>query len=126
MPATMTADSLAEAAQNLPMPELEALVQRLDAIRVQRRVPTLSRSETELLQRIESAIPLDSLLRRKSLRALAQGREFTDAEREEFSQLTDEIEIAEAARIDMLSELAALRGVSLPELARQLGHFPRP
>ena len=121
MPATMTADSLAEAAQNLPMPELDALVQRLNAIRTQRRVPTLSRSETELLRRIENAIPLDSLLRRKSLRAVAQGRDFTDTEREEFSRLTDEIEIAEAARIDLLSELAILRGVSLPELARQLG-----
>jgi hypothetical protein len=118
MPATMTADYIAEAAQNLSLPELDVVLERLTTIRAHRRVPALSQTEADLLKRIETAVPLVALQRRKTLKAQ---RELTDEERSEFAQLTDEIETAEAGRIDLLSELAALRGVTLPEVARQLG-----
>ncbi len=118
MPATMTADYITEAAQNLSLPELDAVMERLTTIRAHRRVSALSQTEADLLKRIETAVPLTALQRRKTLKAQ---RELTDEEHSEFARLTDEIETAEAGRIDLLSELAALRGVTLPEVARQLG-----
>ncbi len=118
MPATMTADYIAEAAQNLSLPELDAVMERLTTIRAHRRVPALSQTEADLLKRIETAVPLIALQRRKALKVQ---RELTEEEQNEFARLTDEIETAEAGRIDLLSELAALRGVTLPEVARQLG-----
>lgn len=78
-------------------------------------------AEADLLKRIEAAVPLAALQRRKALKAAQAQRELTAEEHDEFAQLTDEIELAEAGRIDLLSELAALRGTTLPEVARQLG-----
>jgi hypothetical protein len=121
MPATMTADYIAEAAQNLSLPELDAIMERLTTIRAHRRVPALSQTEADLLKRIEAAVPLAALQRRKALKATQAQRELTPEEHDEFAQLTDKIELAEAGRIDLLSELAALRGITLPEVARQLG-----
>jgi hypothetical protein len=121
MPPTMTADSIAEAAQNLSLPELDAIMARLTTTRAHRRVPALSQTEADLLKRIEAAVPLAALQRRKALKATQAQRELTAEEHDEFAQLTDEIELAEAGRIDLLSELATLRGITLPEVARQLG-----
>ncbi len=117
----MTADYIAEAAQNLSLPELDAIMERLTTIRAHRRVPALSQTEADLLKRIEAAVPLAALQRRKALKATQAQRELTPEEHDEFAQLTDKIELAEAGRIDLLSELAALRGITLPEVARQLG-----
>lgn len=117
----MTADYIAEAAQNLSLPELDAVLERLTTIRAHRRVPALSQAEADLLKHIETAVPLAALQRRKALKATQAQRELTTEEHNEFTQLTDEIEIAEASRINLLSELATLRGVTLPEVARQLG-----
>ena len=117
----MTADYIAEAAQNLSLSELDAIMERLTTIRAHRRVPALSQTEADLLKRIEAAVPLAALQRRKALKATQAQRELTTEEHDEFAQLTDEIELAEAGRIDLLSELAALRGITLPEVARQLG-----
>ena len=75
-------------------------------------------AEADLLKRIEAVAALQ---RRKALKATQAQRELTTEERSEFAQLTDEIELAEAGRIDLLSELATLRGITLPEVARQLG-----
>ncbi|WP_395138862.1 hypothetical protein [Armatimonas sp.] len=57
MPPTMTADYIAEAAQNLSLLELDAIMERLTAIRAHRRVPALSETEADLLKRIEAAVP---------------------------------------------------------------------
>jgi hypothetical protein len=124
MPATLTADSITQAAQNLTLSELETVVERLITIRASRRTPALSQQEADLLRRIEKAVPLTALQRRKALRSTQVERILTNEEQSELNQLTDQIEIAEAGRIDLLSELAALRGVTLPEAARQLGLLP--
>jgi hypothetical protein len=121
MPATLTADSLAEAAQSLSSSELDMLVQKLSSLRAHRRAPSLSESEADLLKRIENAVPLAALQRRKALTTAQQQRSWTSEEYAEFATLTDEIEQAEAGRIELLSELAALRRVPLLEIARQLG-----
>lgn len=84
-------------------------------------MPATMTAEADLLKRIEAAVPLAALERRKALKATQAQREFTTEEHDEFAQLTDDIELAEASRIDMLSELATLRGVTLPEVASQLG-----
>lgn len=121
MPATLTADSIAQAAQSLPLTELDTLVQTLTTIRAHRRAPALSQTEADLLKRIETTVPLTALQRRKALRVIQKERALTHDEQEELALLTDEIETAEAHRIDLLSELAGLRGITVPQVARQLG-----
>jgi hypothetical protein len=120
----MTADHLEEAAQTLSPADFDALVDRLITLRARRRVAALSDRETDLLKRISAAVPLNLRQQRQTLYDLSQTRRLTDDERAEFLRLTNAIENAEAARIPLLGKLAALRGVSLPEIARQLGLNP--
>jgi hypothetical protein len=124
MSAVLTAESLAEAAQSLPSSELDKLAHKLSMLRAHRRAPALPPEEADLLQRIASAVPLSALQQRKILQALGKERLLSLDETVALAQLTDQVELAEAVRIDLLSELATLRGITLPEVARQLGLTP--
>ena len=85
------------------------------------KVSHLSDAEADLLQRIAAAVPAAIRQQRQKLHALSQQRGLTDEERDQYLRLTDQIETAEAERIELLSQLAALRGTSIPDVARQLG-----
>jgi len=117
----LTPDRLEEAAQSLPPAEFDALVDRLVALRARRHAPTVSATEADLLRRIAEAVPLALREQRAGLHALSQQRALTEGERAEYLRLTNAIESLEAARVPLLVALASLRGVSVAEVARQLG-----
>ena len=124
--AGVTADTLAEAAAKLPVPELERLVDRLLELRARRVAPVLSHEESELLRTINQGLPTDKQMRFDKLVKKRRASRLTEGEREELLRLVDEIENLDAARAEALGKLAALRGVPLSELMHKLGIKPRP
>lgn len=56
--------------------------------------------------------------------AKRQAETLTPEELQELLQLTDQIETSDAQRVQYLGELARLRGISLPDLMKELGIHP--
>jgi hypothetical protein len=84
----------------------------------------VSPRESELLLRINEALP-EALVRRLVVLAIRRDAEtLTDEEHQELIGLGDEVERREAARLDALAELASLRRKTLPEMMRDLGLSP--
>ncbi|MBC8135664.1 MAG: hypothetical protein H8F28_07255 [Fibrella sp.] len=104
----------------------EAFVaQRLrDQRNLVRQLATLPDEEGDLLARINHGLPTDFWTRYHELVAKRQAQTLTDEEQAELILLSDRVEQKNAERAPYLIALARLRGVSLPELVRQLGLHP--
>ncbi len=117
-------DQLLEAARQLPPPELERLLNRLQGLRRQPAAPSLLPRETVLLRRINQALPAAAQQRYAALHRKHRRASLTLAEQRELLALSKEREQFEVERLQHLAELARLRKLGLPELMRQLGLTP--
>jgi hypothetical protein len=100
--------------------ELDLLQKFLASQLARRRSRRGPQSESSLLLQINRPIPTD---KRDRLLTLIEQRDdagLDDSEQSELVALADEIQGYEQARLEALTELAAVRGVSLDELTRQL------
>jgi hypothetical protein len=113
-------------AENLSLPELEQVVAQLMVLRARRRAKSLSPTETELLLKINQRLPSEKQARYDELIVRRRADQLTAEERDELLQLVEQIEIADAQRVEHLVALANLRGVSLRELMSELGIKPLP
>lgn len=82
---------------------------------------SLSRRETELLQEINRGLSQQDWQRYRELVARRRAETLTPAEQTALIVLMDQIEEANARRIEHLIELARLRGTSLEALMDALG-----
>lgn len=118
-------NTILTAVRQMPIAELEQLVEQVIAIRAARVAPHLSADESALLARINQGLPGDD---RVKLRALIEKRDdatLVESEWQEMAALTDRLEVLHADRLGALAELARLRGVTLDEVMNQLGiRFP--
>jgi hypothetical protein len=109
-------------ASSLKAPEdLEELTAGVLALRARTLAPVASGEETRLLLAVNEGISAEL---RDRLAALLQKRDdygVTAAENRELMQLADEVERRGVERVEALSRLAELRGVSLAELMKSLG-----
>jgi macrodomain Ter protein organizer (MatP/YcbG family) len=117
-------DQLLKAALQLPQPELDRFVTRLQALRRESKVPRLSARESELLRLINQGVPPELQQRYDGLLRKRRRTRLTRAEQQELLALTKQMEQFDVERLRRLAELAELRGVSLPELMQQLGLNP--
>jgi len=101
--------------------ELEELTAGLLALRARRLAPVASSDETRLLLAINEGVPIELTDRVTSLLAQRDDSGLSAAERSELMQLADEVERRGVERLEALSRLAELRGVSLRELTKALG-----
>jgi hypothetical protein len=108
----------------LDTPTLEHLLSQISSVLAQRKAPRLSRQESLLLQKINLGLPDKTQQRYDDLRAKLHSETITKDEYQELLTLTDEVELADANRLQALIELAQLRNVSLPEIMKQLGIRP--
>jgi preprotein translocase subunit SecA len=120
----MALNQLLNSAAQLEMTDLEQLAQQVNVLLAQRKVPSLSASEAELLQNINQGLPAHTQHRYDELRAKLRAETLTSAEHQEFLELVDLVEQADAERLQHLITLAQLRQVSLPTLMHQLGIQP--
>jgi hypothetical protein len=85
---------------------------------------TLPHAEAELLERINEGLPEPTWERYYDLKAKRDAETLTAEEHRELIALVNEIETWNARRLELVGELARLRGVSLSNLVEQLGLYP--
>jgi hypothetical protein len=111
--------------RQMPVSELEQLVDQVIAIRAERIAPHLTADEEALLARINQGLPAEDRARMRTLIEKRDDETLTAEEWRELAALTDRLELLHADRLDALAELAMLRGVTLDEVMNQLGiQFP--
>ncbi len=115
---------LLEAVQQLSLSELEGFVQDLIALQAKYHAPSLSKDETELLLKINQGLSQDLEKRYQILTHKRDEETLTEQEYQELLQLTDQVEIHQAQRLNYLAKLAQLRQISLTELITQIGIKP--
>ena len=119
-------DQLLQAALQMPREELDRFVARLFALKARQDSPGLSEREAEILMQINQG-PLS--VKQERLNELIDKRQagtITAKELRELKGLTDQIELSDAGRLKLLTELAHLRKVSLRKLIKELGLKPVP
>lgn len=112
---------LIEEVKKLSANELQDFVAQVLALRARYSAPVLSPDESALFSRINEVLPAEQ--RKQFLELSEKNRKatITPEEQSEFLMLIDEVENLDARRVQALGELALLRGVSLPEIMKQLG-----
>jgi hypothetical protein len=117
-----TVDEILSRANSLKAPaELEELTAGLLALRARKLAPVVSGEETRLLLAISDGVSVELRDRVASLIEMRDDCGLTVAENSELMQLADEVERRGMERLDALSKLAEIRGVSLRELMNSLG-----
>lgn len=104
---------------------LESVTQRLPAKRHrQDNIKHFSKQESTLLQKINQSLSQIEWLRYRELIHKRQIETLTDEEQQALINLSNQIEEANAKRIEYAAELAALRKTTLPSLMKELGFRP--
>ena len=118
-------DKVLDGVAKLDTPELGRFLSQVSILLARRKAPSLPKRETELLQKINQGLPSALQQRYDGLTTKLQAETITSAEHQELLQLIDQIELADAERMQHLVELAQLRNLSLNGLMNQLGiHHP--
>ncbi|MBV7331349.1 hypothetical protein KFU94_24550 [Chloroflexi bacterium TSY] len=102
--------------------EIERLLQ--GGNRKQSNVKQLPQIEANLLQKINQSFSQIEWMHYRELVAKRQAETLTEDEQVELIALSDQIEEANAKRIEYVAELADIRNMTLPELVQELGLKP--
>lgn len=119
--AQVSTTDLLKAVGQLDMPDLDSFVSQVIDLRARRRAPSLPKREAELLLAISEGLPEDDQRRYDELTAKSLDETLTPKEERSLLSLIKRSEANQARRIELLSELARLRGVSLVTLMADLG-----
>jgi hypothetical protein len=92
----------------------------------ERLPPHLPHEETELLQQISHGLPPETWARYQALKEKRDARTLTPDEHAELLALTNEVELWNARRLELVLALAQLRQVPLRVLMDELGLTPPP
>jgi len=101
--------------------ELEQFVERVLSLQAHRRAPALPKKEAALLQKINNGVTSAVRERYRELNAKLLAEAITEEERTEFLAIVDQIEVADAERLQALIDLAQVRGLTVDQLMGQLG-----
>lgn len=123
--AELSFDQLINAVTQLPQTEFEEFLQTISRMRPLHEEHRLSARESELLLNINQGIPATMQQRYDELIEKRDARTLTAEEYEELLQLTDQVELLDAKRMEYLLELAHLRKQSLTLLMAELGLTPK-
>lgn len=114
-------DALLSSLQQLSAEELVELAQRAAQLGAQRRAPSLTQAETDLLLQINRASVAPEVSRRcAALTEKQRARGLSAQEQAELMRLVDEIELLNAQRLNWLAELADIRQIPLDDLMANL------
>lgn len=119
-------DQLLNGVAQLETTDLEQFVGQINVLLAQRKVPSLPRRETELLELINQGLPEAIQSRYDALQAKLNDETIAPDEHQELLALIDPVEQATVDRLRSLIELSQLRQVSLDELMTQLGIHHQP
>ncbi len=119
--AQISSDELLKAVQQLPPTELDKFVDQVLSLRAHHVTPSLPRTESELLLKINQGIPADLQKRYDELIGKRNAESLTESDHQELLVLTKQVEKIEVQRVEDLSELARIRHTSLAQLMQSLG-----
>lgn len=120
VPAELSPEILLRAAAQFSAQELDQFVAQVIALRGQRQGASLPRAEAELLMRINQGLPPERQQRFDELLRKRDAEQLSGEEHQELLSLTDEVEQLDARRVELLTELARLRGTTLVQLMHAL------
>jgi hypothetical protein len=116
---------LLQGVQQLDASALEEFADEVMLLRAKRRAPSLSKAETNLLRQINQGLPEATRLRFRTLKEKRDAATLTPVEYEELLNLIEQMEMRDVERLQALTELAAIRNVSVRRLMHQLGLLPK-
>ena len=122
--AELSFDQLIDAVTQLPQTEFEEFLQTIYRIHPLHEEHRLSAGESELLHNINQGIPAAMQRKYDELIEKRDARTLTSEEYEELLQLTDQVELLDAKRVEYLLELARLRKQPLALLMNELETAP--
>jgi hypothetical protein len=100
--------------------DLEKFMQRIGHLIARRKVAHLPERESQLLMKINKAIPATLQKRYEDLLTKNRAETITPLEHEELLKIIDKVEIKNAERLENLIELSRIRNISLDALMSQL------
>lgn len=118
--AQLSKEELLKAVGQLNLSELEQFVYQVIALQAQRKAPSLSKEEAELLLKINQGIPPDLQERYNALITKRRNLTLTPDEHAELLRLSDQVEALTAQRVEYMAQLAILRKTSLTALMAEL------
>ena len=124
--AELSFDQLVEAVRQLSENERERLLAEVSDTRHLRENRRMSDVESEIIAKINQEVPEPLQRRFDELVAKRTDGALTDEEYEELLELTDQVELLDAKRVEYLTELAAIRRQTLSDLMDELKIKPPP
>ena len=109
-----------EVVEQMSAEDLDKLVRRVLEIQATRRAPHLSQQEASLLQLINVTLSQPDRERVCELQDKRTAAELSPDEYQELAALTDKLEELHAERMNAISKLADVRGISLKDMMSQL------
>ena len=102
---------------------VDTVRERLHRAKSMPTAPRFSKAESELMQRINEGLPVETWRQYHVLIAEREAGTLTPGRQQILVGLVDEVEIAHARRLGDLMELASLRGTTLDAVMDDLGIF---
>jgi hypothetical protein len=100
--------------------DLEKFMQRIGHLIARRKVAFLPERESQLLMKINKAIPATLQQRYEYLLSKNREETITPIEHEELLKVIEKVETKNAERLENLIELSRIRNISLEILMKQL------
>jgi hypothetical protein len=108
-------------AERLDNRSLDAFINNILSLRVQRKTSDKQKEEAILLQKINKSLSIDQIERFRSLNEKRLDNNISEQEHLELGVLIEKIEKLNVTRLKYLIALAQLRNITVRELMQQLG-----
>ncbi len=122
----LTVNDLLLNVQSLNSADFDLFFKKLQQLHSQKPLPGLTLQEHRLLQQINAGLPVPKKARFNYLIGKRDAETLNPEEYEELLVLTGQYEEQELKRQRLMSKLAMLRGISLPEVVTQFNLHPQP
>lgn len=113
-------EDILQGISELETKDLEKFMQKIGHLIARRKVAYLPERESQLLMKINKAIPATLQKRYEDLGAKNREETITLLEHEELLRIIDKVETKNAERLENLIELSRIRNMSLDTLMSQL------
>jgi hypothetical protein len=113
-------DDILNGISELETKDLKKFMQRIGHLIARRKVAYLPERESQLLMKINKAIPVVLQKRYEDLLTKNRAETITPIEHEELLKIIDKVETKNAERLENLIELSRIRNISLDVLMKQL------
>lgn len=118
---TSSVTTLFQEVERLDNRSLDAFINNILLLRLQRRTSDKQKEEAILLKKINKSLSIEQIERFRALNEKRLEGEITEQEHAELGILIEKIEKLNVTRLKYLISLAQLRNISVRELMNQLG-----